>query len=82
MRAEPSLQNALTRVAGGRSGGAGGEGGRRAAGLQPQGAPRRLVVDVREFMSSLPCVLHQQVRMGGLQRASPAGPRRQGVCGA
>lgn len=23
-------------------------------------APRRLVVDVREFMSSLPCVLYQQ----------------------
>ena len=40
--------NALTRRAGGR----GGTG-------RPQ--PKRVVVDVREFMSSLPAVLHQQV---------------------
>ncbi|MEW5305380.1 MAG: hypothetical protein WDW36_007923 [Sanguina aurantia] len=41
-------QNALTRVAGGRA---------PAAAKKPM---RRLVVDVREFMSSLPAVLHQQ----------------------
>jgi hypothetical protein len=45
--------NALTRRAGGR-GGAG----------RPQ--PKRVVVDVREFMSSLPAVLHQQVGGRGL----------------
>lgn len=40
-------QNALTRRAGGRAG-------------APKVAPRRIVVDIREFMSSLPSVLHQQ----------------------
>ncbi|KXZ54474.1 hypothetical protein GPECTOR_4g539 [Gonium pectorale] len=44
--------NALTRAGGGRSG------GRGAGGIPP--APRRLVVDVREFMSGLPAVLHQK----------------------
>ncbi|GLC66509.1 hypothetical protein PLESTF_000438200 [Pleodorina starrii] len=47
--------NALTRAAGGRAaargGGLGGGG---------PGGPKRLVVDVREFMSSLPAVLHQK----------------------
>lgn len=43
-------QNALTRVAGGRAAGGGKQ------------QPKRLVVDMREFMSSLPAVLHQQVR--------------------
>ncbi len=38
--------NALTRVAGGRG--------------VARALPRRLVVDVREFRSSLPAVLHQQ----------------------
>lgn len=28
--------------------------------LSAKAAPRQLVVDVREFMSSLPCVLYQQ----------------------
>jgi DNA excision repair protein ERCC-4 len=42
-----SLQNAITRVAG--------------RGAAPKALPRRLVVDMREFMSSLPAVLHQQV---------------------
>ena len=42
------MQNALTR-----------QGGRGAAAAKS--APRRVIVDVREFMSSLPCVLHQQV---------------------
>ncbi len=41
-------QNALTR-----------QGGRGAANKP---TPRRVVVDVREFMSALPCVLYQQVR--------------------
>lgn len=41
-------QNQLTRMAGGRSAGA----------ARP--TPKRLVVDVREFMSALPAVLHQQ----------------------
>lgn len=43
--------NALTRRAGGR--------------LSGKPLPRRIVVDVREFMSSLPAVLHQQVCGGG-----------------
>jgi DNA excision repair protein ERCC-4 len=52
-------QNRSTRVAGGwgvagsRSAAAGGRGTGRAV-------PRKLVVDVREFMSGLPSVLHQQ----------------------
>ncbi len=51
--------NALTRAAGGRV---------RAAAP----APRRLVVDVREFMSSLPAVLHQKARRrGGAARTPP-----------
>ncbi len=34
---------------------------RRGGMMKPKGKqPRRLVVDVREFMSSLPSVLHQQ----------------------
>ena len=47
-----SVANALTRVAGGRTG--------------ARVAPRRIVVDVREFMSTLPAVLHQQVTTCGL----------------
>ena len=47
-------QNSMTRV--------GGAGGRAKGGTS---APRRLVVDMREFMSSLPSVLHQQVGEGG-----------------
>ncbi|PNH06926.1 Aldose 1-epimerase [Tetrabaena socialis] len=47
--------NALTRAAGGRAG--------PRAGPAP---PRRLVVDVREFMSSLPAVLHRQLCADGV----------------
>lgn len=35
--------------------------GKGAAAAKAQ--PRRLIVDMREFMSSLPAVLHQQVRV-------------------
>lgn len=48
--------NALTRRAGGRS-------------LRP--LPKRVVVDVREFMSSLPSVLHQQVSTRGVGDSWP-----------
>ncbi|GLC33404.1 hypothetical protein PLESTB_000071900 [Pleodorina starrii] len=47
--------NALTRVAGGRAAARGG-----GLGAGGPGGPKRLVVDVREFMSSLPAVLHQK----------------------
>ncbi|EFJ52250.1 hypothetical protein VOLCADRAFT_103253 [Volvox carteri f. nagariensis] len=51
--------NALTRSAGGRMAGQGG-GGVGGLGASGGGAGRRLVVDVREFMSSLPAVLYQK----------------------
>jgi ERCC4-type nuclease len=61
---------------------------RRAGGRALRAQPKRVVVDVREFMSSLPSVLHQQVRgRGGVcvcGRVSQAGavvPAVAGVVG-
>ncbi|GIL92347.1 hypothetical protein Vretifemale_19875, partial [Volvox reticuliferus] len=52
--------NALTRVAGGRAAAAPAAVARAGgSGMSPT-SPKRLVVDVREFMSSLPAVLHQK----------------------
>lgn len=52
---------------------------RCAGGLLPgRAAPKRIVVDVREFMSSLPAVLHQQV---GLRQRGLAGASFCILCG-